>query len=382
MTPTKTARLIISASESDSNLYYACHFLVPDPIIYFEVGNKKHMVLSDLEIDRAKLTASVHKIHSLSDVAKKIKRDQKTKTIPAYALITQSLFCKLGVTHIEVPANFPSEYFVAFKKLGYPITVKPDPFFEQRLIKSIEEKNYIHETAVHVDSALKKALLLLEKSKISGKKIFYGKELVTSELLRQVINTDLMHNGSVAFHTIVASGIQGSYPHHEGHGPIIPHTPIIFDIFPRNSHNQYWGDQTRTFLKGKATPTVKKMFDAVIESNKQASAAVTNGVTGAAVHAIASQVLEKHGFKTGKMGGRMQGYIHSTGHGLGLDIHEAPSVSAKGGVLKTGMVVTIEPGLYYEKHGGIRIEDDLYVLDKGAEVLTVSPKYLEIDRGH
>ncbi len=377
------ASLIIADSESDSNLFYACRFSVPDPVIYFEIKGKKHLVLSDLEIDRAKVQAQVHYFHSLSEWMPKV-REHRHRTKPgmaAYALVVDLLFKKYRIKHIEVPTTFPSQYYVALKKLGYQLTVKPDPFFPARLVKSLQEKKHIRHALQQVEFTLKETFQLLEKSKIKGNKIFYGKELVTSEFLKTFINTRLMERGCVASHTIVASGAQGSLPHHEGSGPIIPHTPIIFDIFPQHSQSHYHADMTRTVVKGKPTAEAKKMYAAVLEANLKAQAKIKAGVTGAEVHQVAADILLKHGFKTGKSGknkGRLEGYIHSTGHGLGLDVHEPPSVSPAGGVLKPGHVVTVEPGLYYKKWGGIRIEDVVYVTPTGSEPLTHFPRFFQL----
>jgi len=374
-------KLIIADSETDSNLYYACEFLVPDPIIYFELNKKKYLVLSDLEIDRARKQAKVDKLLSLTQIAKKVTRQKNQKNLPNYALIVHKIFTEKKIKSITVPANFPSQYYVAFKKLGYQLTVKADPFYESRLVKTTQQKQHIIAAAKHVAAALEKAIKLLEKSKIIKNRIYFGKELVTSELLRSLVNADLMQNGCVASHTIIASGAQGSYPHHEGNGPIIPHTPIIFDIFPRDSHSRYWADQTRTVIKGKPTPMLRKMYDTVLKANLLGISLVKEGVSGAEIHKKVKESMERDGFKTGPNKGRLEGYIHSTGHGLGLDIHELPSVSIKGGPLNAGEVITIEPGLYYEKLGGIRVEDDVFVTKKGGEVLTCSPKFFEVDRG-
>jgi Xaa-Pro aminopeptidase len=379
----KTAILLIAASENDSNLYYACKFLVPDPIVYFEAKGKKHLILSDLEIDRAKEQAQVHKLLSLSQLSREIiqaKLPEKFKGHPSYALIVHHLFKKMGIRKIVVPTNFPAVYFDSLTRLGYRMEIKPDPFFEGRLVKTLEEKKNIRQAVACVEIALGETVTFLQKAKIKGKRIYAGKELVTSESVRSMLNTRLMELGCVAHSTIVASGTQGSLPHHHGHGPLLPHTPIIFDIFPRHSETLYWGDMTRTMVKGKPSDTVRKMFNAVLEANKRSMEKVKPGANTADIHQTAVDCLEKYGFKTGKLNGRMQGFIHSTGHGLGLDIHELPSVSTRKTILKKGHVITIEPGLYYEAHGGIRLEDDVYVTADGYEKLTRFPKFLEIDR--
>lgn len=376
----RSASLIIAASESDSNLYYTSRFLAPDPIIYFEIAGKKYLILSDLEIDRAKEQAKVHQILSLSEITKKVRYRKKNSNLPLFVRVINSIFKSRKIKQIQVPANFPSQYYSALKKLGYQIKIKPDPFYKKRLIKSPAEKKYIRHTLIQVEKALKEALTLLEKSKIKGRFVYHGKERLTSELLKKIINSSLMDSGCVADHTIVSSGVHASLPHHEGEGPIIAHTPTIFDIFPRNSHTLYWGDMTRTIVKGKPSDEVKKMYRAVLEANKRAKEEVASGVLAKKVHRAAADCLEKKGFKTSQLNGRMQGFIHSTGHGLGLDVHELPSISPLGKRLQKGNVITIEPGLYYEKHGGIRLEDVVYVTKRGFEQLTKFPKFLEIDR--
>lgn len=375
----KKALLIIASSEADSNLYYASHFLVPDPVIYFEIRGKKHLVVSELEYDRAKMDAQVHHVILLSDVAKGIKQPKGSYTHPTYSLLVHSLFQDKGVREIIVPATFPALYYESLKKLGYTIHIKSEPFFEARLVKTQNEKKHILHSISCVEKALHEAVVFLQRSSIKRNKIYNGRELVTSELLRSRLNTRLMELGCVANSTIIASGTQGSLPHHEGSGPIIPHTPIIFDIFPRNAHSRYWADMTRTMVKGKPSDEVKKMFSAVRDANRAAREKVASGVHGKTIHQVAADLLIKRGFKTGFSNGRMEGFIHSTGHGLGLDVHEQPSISTRSVPLKSGFVITIEPGLYYKNLGGVRLEDDLYVTKNGSERLTQFPTFLEID---
>lgn len=376
-----SARLIIASSERDSNLFYTTRFMVPDPVVYFEIGGKKHLVVSDLEIDRAKVQADVHFIHSLTDISKKLKRTKRTLTTPVYGLVVDTFFKAKGIREVIVPTDFPAIYFEALQKLGYRMVIKADPFYEQRLVKTLEEKKHIVHAIRQVEKTLGEVVVMLQKATIKGKRVYTGKEVVTSQMLQSIINTKLMERGCVGNHTIVASGVQGSLPHHHGEGPIVPHTPIIFDIFPQHAESRYYADMTRTMVKGKPTDMVKKMYAAVKRANEEAMEKIKHGVDSSVVHAAAAQCLERLGFKTGKnKAGRMEGFIHSTGHGLGLDVHEPPSVSSRGSILKKGYVVTVEPGLYYEKHGGIRLEDDVYVTAKGFEKLTRFPKFLEIDR--
>lgn len=376
----KNALVIIAASESDANLYYATRFLVPDPVIFFQIGPKKHLVLSDLEIDRARETACVDHIHSLSEISRKLVPSDTTRGLSVYSRLLDYLLKKYKVRDLIVPSTFPALHYESLQKMGYQLTVQPDPFFPQRLSKSAEEKKAIRQTAIKVEIALGEAIVFLQNTKIKGKRIYCGKEVVTSEWMQKMVNTRLMELGCIGEHTIISSGVQASLPHDHGSGPLIPHTPIIFDIFPRDTHSLYYADMTRTFVKGKPSAMAQKMYDTVLEANRRGREKVKAGVTGAAIHQEAADYIASQGFKTGSFKGRMEGFIHSTGHGLGLDIHEPPSVSPHGGPLKPGYVITIEPGLYYKKWGGVRIEDDLFVTRSGSEVLTQFPYFFEIDK--
>ena len=149
------------------------------------------------------------------------------------------------------------------------------------------------------------------------------------------------------------------------------------DVFPRHATSRYFADITRTVVKGKAADKVTRMFNAVKEGQEIAFRMIKDGADGSAVHKAIMDSFDALGFKTGEQHGRMQGFFHGTGHGVGLEIHEPPRISAKPDILRTGMVVTVEPGLYYLDAGGIRIEDMVVITKNGCRILTQAPKVLE-----
>ena len=151
--------------------------------------------------------------------------------------------------------------------------------------------------------------------------------------------------------------------------PLKPNESIVIDIFPRSKKQRYFADMSRTVLKGEASPEIQKMYDAVLEAQMEAIELVKPGTLCSDIHNRVCDVLESRGFKTIRDGSKV-GFIHSTGHGVGLDIHEIPYVGAQDTPLEKGNVITIEPGLYYPDQGGIRIEDMLLVTENGCENLT------------
>jgi Xaa-Pro aminopeptidase len=187
-----------------------------------------------------------------------------------------------------------------------------------------------------------------------------------------------MGDGFIPAHTICAHGDQAVDPHDEGHGPIRADTPIIMDIFPRSEKTGYFGDLTRTVVRGKASFALHELYAIVHEGVRLGHRLLRPGVQGLEVHREIQALFERQGYATGVRNGRMQGFFHGTGHGVGLQIHEAPSVGKRPAVLRAGNVVTVEPGLYYLGLGGVRIEDMALVTRTGSRCLTRAPKQLEI----
>jgi Xaa-Pro aminopeptidase len=338
--------LIIAASEADSNLYYATHFLAPDPFIFFQVDGRKVILMSDLELDRAKAESRVDEVLAFSQYERKA----KTRWATPHLIDTLSILLdEFGVNALTVPANFPIEHADRLREKGIQVASKPDPFFPERLIKSEEEIQAIEATQRHTEAALDAALQVLRESDIRGDTLVRKGEVVTAERLKKVINVTLMEHECVAQHTIVAPGIQGCDPHNRGSGPIRPHESIVFDIFPRSAVSRYYADMTRTVVKGRASDDLKRLYDAVLAAQLRGIELIKDGISGQSVHQEVTQIMERRGYESGFVDGRMQGFFHGTGHGVGLDIHEPPRVSKADHTLRAGQVVTVEPGLYYRR---------------------------------
>lgn len=368
--------LMISASEHDANLYYATRFLAPDSFVFAKIRGKKHLLMSDLEVDRARSQATVDQVHSISKLFAEHKK--KTGERATFTDIIAGFLKKQKAGPLTVPPDFPIQYADVLRKRGFKIEVGQEPFFPERVVKTAAEVKAIELAIGSVERAFDKAVKVLKKSVIKKGKVYYGGSLLTSEGLRKIINMSLMEENCIAQRTIVACGKHAVDPHDEGSGPIYANQSIIMDIFPRNEESRYFADFTRTVVKGKASVKLKKMFEAVREGQEIGFRMIREGVNAREVHQKIHEYFESLGFKTGLLNGRMQGFFHGTGHGLGLDIHEFPRVGGVNEILKAGHVVTVEPGLYYEDAGGIRLEDVVVVTKNGCRNLTKYPKFLEI----
>ncbi len=368
----KNAIVMYAASETDANLFYATKFLVGDPVPFVQVGRRKMLVLSDLEIGRGRDEARVDEVLSLSELSRAIGKGATT------ARVIERVLRDHGADSCTVPANFPLELADQLRKRRIRVAAKPHPFTEGRLLKSPEEIRAIEAAQRATEEAVEGAIDLLRRSKVRGHKIYHRGEVVTSELLKRVINVKLMERGCVAKNTIVASGDQGCDPHNRGTGPVRPDQTLILDVFPRSGETHYFADMTRTVVKGTPSPAVRKLYAAVLEAQETGIRGVRHGVNGKDVHGEVKKVFDRLGYRTEPRNGKMVGFFHGTGHGVGLDIHEAPSISVRDSRLEEGAVVTVEPGLYYFGTGGVRLEDMVLVTRSGCRNLTKFPKELEL----
>ena len=370
------ARVFIAASESDSNLYYTTKFIAPDPFIYLEIKGERILVMSDLEMDRAKSQSSVDRVLSYSEIEGRAKREGIAE--PGTVEVVHILLREAGITQILVPANFPFGHAVKFQSLGYQLHSKRDPFYEQRMVKTAEEVRYIEIAQRATEQAVAAAHDLLRQASIKKDQLWFEGAALTSERVKKFINVALMENDCVAQHTIVAGGEQACDPHNEGSGPLPAHRSVIFDVFPRSASNRYFADMSRTVVRGTPSSELKRLYQTVLDAQEEAITKIKDGADGQRIHQGICARFEKAGYKTGLVDGRMQGYFHGTGHGVGLDIHEAPRISRTGSLLQEGHVVTVEPGLYYPGLGAVRIEDMVLVTKDGCRNLTNFPKVFEL----
>jgi len=369
------AIVMIAASEIDSNLYYATRFLAPDPFIFIQCGEEKILVMSDLEVDRARRQGRVDTVLSYSAYEARLRESGSKPT--GLLDVLDMVLLERKARRLLVPGNFGIEHADSLRARGYTLTAKREPFFEERVVKSEEEIEHITATQRATEEAVDAAKEAIRAARVGGDGFLrLDGELLTSEALKKIINVKLMESDCIAQHTIVAAGVHGVDPHHQGAGPIRANESIVMDVFPRSGRSRYFSDMTRTVVKGKASPKLKAMYRSVLNAQERGIELISDGADGKAIHSEVNQVLEKDGFTTGMVGGRMQGFFHGTGHGLGLDIHEPPRISKMGAILKSGYVVTVEPGLYYLDAGAVRIEDLVAVTSTGCRNLTKFPKGL------
>jgi Xaa-Pro aminopeptidase len=371
----KPARLIVAASDIDADILYATRFWAPDPFIFLQQNGKRTLVLSDLEIGRGRRQAKANEFVSFSKLEREVQG--KSKQSPSYEKVLAHFLRQRGVKSAVVPANFPLRYAQELSRQKIRVEAAIGQFWPERETKSNDEIQKIESALRMTETGLKRAMEVLKRSTIGrDKKLRWSGKVLTSEILRAEIDTAILRAGGNAIGTIVAGGDQACDPHERGFGPLFANSLIILDVFPRDAKTGYYGDMTRTVLRGRASDAQRKLWQTVKDGQKLALKRIKAGVDGMTVHKAIQDLFEKRGFPTEVRRGKNVGFFHGTGHGLGLDIHDYPRLQKV--VLKERQVLTVEPGLYYPGLGGVRHEDVVVVTKTGCRILSRFPKQLEI----
>ena len=370
------ARLVIAASETDADMYYATRFLAPDPFIFLQIGAEKYLLMSDLERDRARAQARVDHVLALSAYEEKAKeRDTET---PSSIDILHEFLLEKNIKRLNVPRAFPIAIADDLRDRGYRVAFPEGAFWPERAIKTDAEIAHIRTVQQHAETAMAAAVNLIRTSDIRGDILYRNGEPLTSELVKRHIQFALMERDCTASHTIVACGDQACDPHDEGSGPLRAHRAIIIDIFPRSNRTGYFADITRTVVKGEPSAELQNIYNTVLEGQNFVLESIRADADGQAIHRALTELFDSRNYETSTTDDHMQGFFHGTGHGLGLEIHEPPRIGKVSETLCAGNVVTVEPGLYYPGRGATRIEDLVVVTQNGCENLTTYPKFLTV----
>ncbi len=375
---TAAARLLIAGSEHDADMLYISGLFVPDPFIAIEICGVWHGLLSPLEVDRARKDSRFAHIHLDSPWREKA---EKNAWEPNLAGVAAAFLQNQGIQNLQVPGTFPLHFADQLRSWGFSVQAAKGTLFPERAIKSEVEIKQLRKAERLTRQAMCAAEDFLGETRIGNDSMLRHADVsgrVKSAHLRAVIETFLIAHGAMPSHTIVACGRQAADPHQIGHGFLKAHQPIIIDIFPRLVSSGYWGDMTRTYVKGKANADIKKLYRTVREGQDIGLSMVCDGQSGARIHQAIQTHFSACGFVTGIKRGKQSGFFHGTGHGVGLDIHEQPRISVRDDILRTGHVVTVEPGLYYPELGGVRLEDMVVVRQNGCDNLTRHRRKLEI----
>lgn len=365
---------LIDAAGDDSDQRYLSGFDAPDPFVTLYTPDEIHLLVSTLEFSRAREESRADTVRRLSafdhrhTVAEHGQIEGRGRTLAAF-------LSEADVESVATPQRFPLGSADGLRSQGLSVTAaERDIVTEIRARKTDEELGHVRTAQAANEMAMATAEELLADASIVDNTLHYDGAELTSERVKSEVEATLLHRGCGLDETIVACGTDAADPHNRGSGPLHSDEPIIVDIFPRDKTTKYHADMTRTFVRGTPDETVQEWFALTDDARKAALEAVEPGATGGDVHDAVCDVFADAGLPTLRdQPDAETGFIHSTGHGVGLDVHELPQIAPDGGELRPGNVITIEPGLYDPDVGGVRIEDLVIVTEDGYENLTEYP---------
>lgn len=369
--------LLFHADAHDPDMLYFSRFSAFDPYLAFSYQGKKIGISHSMEYQRMLNDSEFDEVLLLNEVqasaAKQFKVADPRKT--SIAQLAQYLAKSHGIKEFRVGSRFPAGLALELHHAGLKISPEEDgELFPERIVKTADEVEALRKGNAASAAGFRIVKKALSESKIKGDTLIYQGRVLTSERLRELISIAALKEGAIALHTIAAGGDQACDCHNAGSGPIHPNELIVVDIFPRRSSDGYWGDMTRTFLKGKASDGQKKLVRTVREAHGLAIDMIKPGVSGGKVHNAIQAFFDKEGYETARDCPEPRGFFHGLGHGIGLEVHEAPFMRATADFkFKAGMTVTVEPGLYYKGLGGVRIEDTIHVTKGGNELISSAP---------
>jgi Xaa-Pro aminopeptidase len=352
---------------------YLSGFRAPDPVVLLRAAGRCHLVVPTLELSRARRVAGHMTVLCPEDLGL---RGAARRRLANWAL---RLLQREKVSRVRVPGSFPYGIGRRLERAGIRVQASRGELLPDRAVKTAEEVRKITASQQAAVLAMRAAIGLIEGATVDeqGGLWLRGRRL-TSESLRRFIALQLLRHDCFCRDVIVAGGEQGADPHERGHGPLWARQTVVLDIFPRHLQHGYWGDLTRTVARGPVPPGVRRMYQAVKAAQAAALSVVRAGARCGGVHRAAVEEFRRRGYGTGRSGEGAPSFLHGTGHGVGLEVHEEPSLAQAGGRLRAGNVVTVEPGLYWPGVGGVRIEDTVVVTGSGWKYLVPCEKRFEL----
>jgi Xaa-Pro aminopeptidase len=373
--------LIYADSIRSAEMRHEVPLGVPDPFLYAERDGKRSVVASSFELGRINavapdIEALPFEEFGLDELyAQGLPREQIELEVVLRAVR------RFGIDEAVVPGTFPLEVADELRESGISVRADREHFVQRRRVKNDAELAGIRRAQRAAEAGMDAARELLRSAERQNGSLLVDGEQLTCERIKLAVEQAFMANGTFADEFIVSHGPQTAVGHDMGSGPIAPDEPVCLDLFPRDRESGCFADMTRVFVVGTPSDELREWHRLCKEALERSVAAVKPGVPGSELHKISCEIFEQHGYPTlrSKEPGEVlqDGFYHSLGHGVGLEVHEEPSLGRAPGELVAGDVIAVEPGLYRHGYGGCRLEDLVLVTENGPEVLTDYPYDLE-----
>jgi Xaa-Pro aminopeptidase len=371
--------LIFGDTDRHPELRHEVPVSIVDPFLYAERDGKQSVLIAAMEWPRIREVASHLELMAPEELGSD---DLIAAGIGSYHELQRELALracrKLGIERATVPHTFPLELGDFLRKEGVELTPDRDFFGDRRRVKNEAELAGIRRAQRAADAGMGAAAALLRAARSNGGGLEVDGAPLTVERVKRAISDAFADHDCVADDFIVSHGPQSAIGHHMGEGVIRADEPIVIDIWPQDPVSSCFADMTRTFVVGAPSEELREWHRVCKEALDRSFAQVRGGVSGREIYASVCEIVQQNGYPTAltKAPGEVleEGFFHALGHGVGLQVHEAPALSRlETPPLLAGDVVTLEPGLYRPGYGGCRLEDLVVVTEDGAERLTDFP---------
>jgi Xaa-Pro aminopeptidase len=355
---------------------------IMDPFLYAEVDGHRYAVVSPLETQTVNESAPDVEVIGPEQLGWDELVERQADWEEAEQELVVRACRRMGIREAVAPSTFPLELADRLRAGGVDLTVDRHLFEDRRRVKNADELAGIERAQRAAEAAMTAATALLRAAEPAGAEVHVDGKALTSERLKEAIAEALSDHPVTCEEPIVAPGPQAAVGHDRGSGPIAISEPVVIDLWPQDRKSGCYADMTRTFVVGEATSEIREWHALCREALDRALAKIRPGAKGRDVFEVVCDLFESHSLPTqrSKEAGEtlQEGFNHSLGHGVGLQVHEAPSLGrTRGDELVTGDVLAVEPGLYRPDIGGVRLEDLVLVTEQGAETITRYPYDLE-----
>jgi Xaa-Pro aminopeptidase len=373
--------VLIYAGTIDPAMRHEVPIGIPDPFLYVEADGERHVVLASFEIDRVNAIPGGPTPHPYEEFGYDALLGQGLTREEVYIRVAIAACKHFGVSEAAVPATFPAIFADRLREAGVALTPEYDLFYGRRRVKSEVELAGMRRAQRAAEGGMDAARDLLRRASQNGAGLEVDGEPLTCERIKAAIAEVFTKHGMTFDEFIVSHGAQAAVGHDMGSGQIAAGEPVVIDLWPRDIETQCYADMTRTYVVGEPAADIIRYHTLCKEALDRSLAAIRAGVPGSQVFGLVCDLFHEAGQPTqlSKADGEVlqDGFYHGLGHGVGLEVHEAPSLGRAPGSMVAGDVVTVEPGLYKHGYGGVRLEDLVLVTEGGAENLTDYPYELE-----
>jgi Xaa-Pro aminopeptidase len=372
--------LIFADTDRSPELRHEIPVSIGDPFLYGERDGTRHVLIHPMEAARmGHLSLELHAFEEYG-------YDELIASGRPRNEIRLELFLRAvrgwGIERAVTPWSFPLEIADHLREHGVELRADPELFTERRRAKNELELAGIRRAQRAAEAGMTAARELLRRAERGDGGLVVDGEPLTCERIKRAIEPEFARNGSATDDMIVSHGAQTAIGHHFGEGEIAPGEPVVIDLAPRDRESGCFADMTRTFVVGEAPPELLEWHRLCRRALDDALERIRAGVQDADVNRATAELFRDHGQPTmlDKQPGvpLADGFYHSLGHGVGLDVHEPPTLGlVPTHKLVAGEVLAVEPGLYRQGFGGVRLEDLVLVTEDGCENLTQHPYELE-----